>query len=88
MGLGDWVKKAARRAGRTVGEASDEYAEGKIANSLPQDEDGRAKIVCRRYSERRAVEIQGGRPECFEAGDEDCESCVRDIAAGHVETWR
>lgn len=87
MGLGDWVKKAARRAGRTVEEASDEYTEGKLGRSLPHDEAGRAQIVCRRYAERRAVELEGARPECFEAGNQDCESCVADIRDGHVETW-
>lgn len=87
MGLGDWVKKAARRAGRTMEEASDEYTEGRVAGSLPRDEEGRAKIVCRRYAEKRAVDLEGAKPTCFEADNDDCESCVQDIRDGHVETW-
>lgn len=88
LGLGKWVKKAARRAGRTVEAASEEFSVGKLQSSLPQDEEGRAKIVCRRHTERRAVDIEGnGEPACFEAENADCESCAEDIREGHVETW-
>jgi len=47
-----------------------------------------ARIVCRRYAERRVVGIDGeGRPSCFEAGHHDCEGCAEDVRAGRVETW-
>lgn len=88
LGLGEWLKRVARRAGRTVEEASEEFSEGKVAGSLPHDDEGRAKIVCRRHAERRAVHIEArGRPECFDAGHPDCESCAEDIRDGYVETW-
>ena len=45
-------------------------------------------IVCRRYAERRAVELDTeGRPSCFEANHPDCEGCAEDIEAGRIETW-
>jgi hypothetical protein len=86
-GLGEWVKRTARRAGRTLERARKEYTEGRAAGSLPTDEQGRARIVCRRYAEQRAVRIEDGRPDCFESGNADCESCARDVRDGYVETW-
>lgn len=87
LGLGEWVKKAARRAGRTMESASEEYTEGRVAGSLPRDEEGRVKIVCRRHAEKRAVHLEEARPECFEEGNPDCESCATDVRDGYVETW-
>ncbi|MFB6113783.1 MAG: hypothetical protein ABEJ58_06730 [Halodesulfurarchaeum sp.] len=86
-GLRDWLGDAARSAGRTVESAREEFTEGKIEASLPRDEDGRAKIVCRRYAERRAVTLDGAKPECFEEGHDDCVACAEDISEGTVETW-
>jgi len=87
LGLGEWVRTAARRAGRTLERARREYSTGRVSGSLPRDDDGRARIVCRRYAEQRAVRLPDGKPECFESGNADCESCARDVADGHVETW-
>lgn len=87
LGIGEWVKRAARRAGRTLERARGEYSEGRVAGSLPRDDSGKVRIVCRRYAEQRAVELEDGRPACFEAGNADCESCARDVRDGYVETW-
>ena len=86
-GLGEWVKRAARSTGRQLAEARHQFTAGRLWGSLPRDDAGRAKIVCRRYAERRAVHIEDGKPECFEAGNQDCESCAEDVRDGHVETW-
>lgn len=85
--LRDWLGGAARSAGRNFESAREEFTEGKIAGSLPQDEEGRAKIVCRRYTERRAVRLDNGKPDCFEEGNTDCEACAEDVREGNVETW-
>lgn len=98
---GGFVRRAARIAGRkfeearqgesTLAEARDSYEEGKTAAAtpdLPRDEQGRARIVCRRHAEKRAVELDAkGRPECYESGHPGCEGCVSDIEDGRVETW-
>jgi hypothetical protein len=79
-----------RAAGRKYGEAREAYQSAKraAAADLPLDEEGKAKIVCRRYAERRAVRIDGeGRPECFEAGHADCEGCAEDVRDRQIETW-
>lgn len=47
-----------------------------------------ARIVCRRYAERREVTLDTeGRPDCFDAGHPDCDGCVEDIQAGQIERW-
>ena len=56
--------------------------------TLPQDEENKYRVVCRRYAEKRATGIDSeGRPECFESEHPDCESCRRDITEGIIETW-
>jgi len=85
--FGGLVRRAARRAGRTVGAVSKELAGGKAEGALPQDDSGRVKIVCRRYAEKRAVAITNGAPDCYEPTNPDCESCLEDIEDGTVETW-
>lgn len=85
--LGSWFGNAARKAGRTIESAREEFDEGRFTGRLPRDDAGRAKIVCRRYAERRAVHLEDGRPECFEADNDDCESCADDVLEGNVETW-
>ncbi|PSP33551.1 hypothetical protein BRC64_03270 [Halobacteriales archaeon QH_10_67_22] len=84
------VRQKLRSAGRQVGEAKQAYRRAKRAAraDLPFREDGKARIVCRRYAERRAVEVDAeGRPACFDARSQDCQGCVEDIHAGDVETW-
>ncbi|WP_435196548.1 DUF7091 family protein [Natronomonas sp. EA1] len=84
------LRQKLRQAGRGYEETRRAYREGKAASlGLPTDADGDARIVCRRYAERRTVALDSkARPECFEAGHPDCEGCVEDIRSGEVETWR
>ena len=85
-----FARRALRNAGRQYEEARRAYREGRDRSpvDLPTDDDGRARIVCRRYAEKRAVAVDDeGRPACFEAGHPDCEGCVEDVRDGIVETW-
>ncbi|RKD88075.1 hypothetical protein ATJ93_4391 [Halopiger aswanensis] len=69
-------------------EAREAYEVAKNARGLPSDEEGRAKIVCRRYAERRAAMLDDQfRPACYEAGHPDCEGCAEDVREGRIETW-
>ncbi len=92
------LRQQLRKAGREFEEAKRAYREGKLnadgSNAgialydLPSDEDGRARIVCRRHAERRAKPVDAeGRPACFESGHPDCEGCAEDVREGCVETW-
>jgi hypothetical protein len=85
-----FVRTTFRRAGRRYAEAKRAYREGRLQEEfdLPTDDDGRARLVCRRHAERRAVAVDAaGRPDCFEAGHADCEGCAEDVREGVVETW-
>lgn len=69
-------------------DAREAYQVAKNARSLPSDEAGRAKIVCRRYAEQRAAMLDDQyRPACYEAGHPDCEGCAEDVREGRIETW-
>jgi hypothetical protein len=85
------VRTTFRRAGRRYAEAKRAYRDGRSvadAFDLPTDEEGRARLVCRRHAERRAVVVDAdGRPACFEADHPDCEGCAEDVREGVVETW-
>lgn len=89
--LGRFLRMRARAAGRQYERARQAYAGARdevLAGDLPTDERGRARIVCRRYAERRRKRIDAeGRPSCFEAGHPDCEGCREDVLTGRVETW-
>ncbi|MES3517487.1 MAG: hypothetical protein PPP58_07470 [Natronomonas sp.] len=79
-----------REAGRQVEEAKRAYSDAKTATTadLPTDDEGRARIVCRRYAEKRAVSLDGeARPECYDPEHRDCRGCVEDIRDGRIETW-
>jgi hypothetical protein len=79
-----------RSAGRQFEEAKRAYesARKRALADLPQDEDGRAQIVCRRHAERRAVDLdEEARPICYDADHVDCQGCVEDIRDGRIETW-
>lgn len=79
-----FVRTTLREAGRRYEQARHDY-EG-ARNSVLENE--HARIVCRRYAEKRAVELDSDdRPECYEAGHPDCEGCVEDLHNGTVETW-
>ncbi|RLM56394.1 hypothetical protein DVK02_07715 [Halobellus sp. Atlit-31R] len=93
------LRQKFREAGRQYARARDAYREGRDAETsgepedpipatVPRDEDGRLRIVCRREADRRTVVVDAdSRPECFEAGHPDCEGCVEDLHDGIVETW-
>ncbi|MFB6079601.1 MAG: hypothetical protein ABEJ81_01165 [Haloferacaceae archaeon] len=86
------LRTTMRTAGRRFEEVRRAYREGRESGDddgdLPTDEEGRARIVCRRHAERRAVAVgDAGRPACFEAGHPDCEGCAEDVCEGIVETW-
>jgi hypothetical protein len=93
------LRQKFRAAGRQYARARDAYQEGRdgegngradesVIHALPRDEEGRAKLVCRREAERRAVHVDAdGTPACFEAGHPDCEGCLGDVRDGIVETW-
>lgn len=71
-----------------LGEAAAAFKNARGASGLPQDEEGRVKLVCRRYAERRAVPLDDvGRPSCYEKGHPDCEGCLEDVRDGTVETF-
>jgi hypothetical protein len=77
-------------AGRQYEEARKAYSDAKTAATagLPTDEEGRAKIVCRRHAEKRAVSLDSkARPACFDPDHRDCQGCAEDIREGRVETW-
>ena len=92
------LRRKFRAAGRQYARARKAYNEGRDGNdtdggddrvpSLPRDDEGRARLVCRRNADRRAVAVDDdGRPACFDAGHPDCEGCVEDVRDGIVETW-
>jgi len=85
-----FLRTRIQRMGRQYEEARAEFyrARQEAGSDVPTDELGRARIVCRRYAERRAVRLDAsGRPTCFDAGHPDCEGCVEDIRDERVETW-
>jgi hypothetical protein len=84
------LRQKLRSAGRQVEEARRQYRDGleSARADLPRDEEGRAKVVCRRYAERRAVSLdERWRPHCFDPDSQDCLGCAEDIRDGVVETW-
>jgi hypothetical protein len=88
--LARFLRVKLRGAGRQYERARSEFrtARSQAAADLPTDDQGNARIVCRRYAERRAVAVDEQlRPACFEAGHPDCEGCVEDIRSEQVETW-
>jgi hypothetical protein len=84
------LRSKARSAGRQFEEARRAYRDAKETArlDLPRDDEGRARIVCRRYAERRAVELDADlRPDCFDPDSVDCRGCTEDVREGVVETW-
>lgn len=85
----DWersLRNAFRTAGRRFEQAKQAYREGRRFD-LPTEEAG-ARIVCRRYAEKRTVDVDAqGRPACFDADHPACQGCAEDIREGTVETW-
>ena len=88
--LESFLRSKLRSAGRQYADARRAYRDARRAAlaDLPRDEEGRARIVCRRYAERRAVSLDPqARPACFDPDHPDCEGCVEDVRDGRVETW-
>jgi len=92
------LRRRVRELGRRFERSKRAYERGKADTDpgrsgvdrygLPTDDDGNARIVCRRHAERRAVGVDDdGRPACFEPGHPDCEGCRDDVRDGIVETW-
>lgn len=94
------LRQRLRELGRQYEEARRAYREGRdeaegdrdrtgaARYGLPTDENGDARLVCRRYAERRTVPVdRRGRPACFETDHPDCEGCREDVRDGVVETW-
>jgi type II secretory pathway pseudopilin PulG len=84
------LRSRLRSAGRQFEEARQAYRSARVAAQagLPTDDDGRARIVCRRYTERRAVALDDElHPECYDPGHRDCRGCHEDVRDGRVETW-
>jgi len=91
-GIGGFFRRLARGAGRQYAEARESYRAGRderrAPDDLPTDGEGRARLVCRRHAERRAVAVdEQGRPACFDPDHQDCRGCVEDIREGRIETW-
>ena len=85
---GSQYEELRRSTDGQLAEARRAYETAKNASGLPTDEEGRARIVCRRYAERRAAKLDAEfRPACYEADHPDCEGCVEDVRAGRIETW-
>lgn len=75
-------------ARKQLGDAKDAFSNARGAATLPTDEEGKVRLVCRRYDERRLAPLDDlGRPTCYEAGNEECEECVEAVSDGTVETW-
>lgn len=84
------LRRKLRSAGRQIGEAKRAYRQASRAAraDLPFRDDGKARVVCRRYAEKRAVELDDDlRPACFDPSHVDCQGCAEDIREGDVETW-
>lgn len=76
-----------RRSGQ-LEEAREAYQSARNVSGVPTDDVGRAKIVCRRYAEKRAARLdEEYRPACYEEGHPDCEGCAEDVREGRIETW-
>ncbi len=88
--VGKRYAEARQSADDQLREAKEAYrnAHDTVLADLPQDEYGRAKIVCRRHVDKRAAPIdKEGRPKCFDPDHPDCRGCLEDIREGTVETW-
>jgi hypothetical protein len=88
--LARFIRDTLQSAEQQLSDAKRAYANGKRSAKagLPRDEEGRARIVCRRHAEYRAVSMdEQRRPVCYDAENPDCQGCVEDIRDGTIETW-
>ena len=85
---GEQYEQVRGSTGSQLEEAREAYEIAKNTRSLPSDEAGRVKIVCRRHAEQRAAKLDDEyRPACYEAGHPDCEGCAEDVREGRIEIW-
>jgi hypothetical protein len=83
-----FLRTKLQSAGRSWEDTRRAYREGRRVGDLPTDEEGRARIVCRRYAERRRTRVDDrGRPACYDPDHDDCRGCVEDVREGRIETW-
>lgn len=86
--IADRLRRSLRSAGKRYAEVQNAFRSGQSKGRLPAEEDGRRRIVCRRYAEKRAVHVdEQGRPECFDEEHPDCRGCAEDVREGCVQTW-
>jgi hypothetical protein len=88
--LSRFLRTKVRNAGRQYERAKQAYGSARASAlaDLPTDEEGGARIVCRRHAERRTVPLDGeARPACFDAEHPDCRGCLEDIRENRIETW-
>lgn len=84
------VRTKLNAVGRRYEETKQAYSGAKTATlaNLPTDDEGRARIVCRRHAEQRAVTIdEEFRPACYDADHPDCRGCLEDVRDDQIETW-
>lgn len=84
------LKAKFNSVGKQYEETKRVYTDAKAAAlaDLPTDDEGRARIVCRRHAEKRAVSVDPEcRPACFDPEHPDCRGCVEDIRDDRIETW-
>lgn len=81
-----FLRSRVQRAGKQYEKARRAFITAR-REALDESEDA-ARIVCRRYAERRVVTLdESGRPGCYDEGHPDCEGCVEDVRTGRIETW-
>ena len=88
--LSRFLRGTLRNAGEQYERARQAYGSAKrgALADLPTDDEGKARIVCRRHAEERAVSLdEKARPACFDPDHPDCQGCVEDIREGRIETW-
>jgi len=88
--LSRFLRTKVHAAGRQYERARRAYGSARTSAlaEIPTDEEGRARIVCRRHADQRAVHLdEEGRPACFDPDHPDCRGCLEDIREGRVETW-
>jgi hypothetical protein len=88
--LSRFLRTKLRSVGRQYEQAKLSYGSARASAlaDLPTDDEGRARIVCRRFAEQREVHLDSeARPACFDADHPDCQGCLEDIRDGRIETW-
>lgn len=78
-----FVRTTLREVGKRYERARSDYEDARTSAF-----DERARIVCRRYAEKRTVSLDSdSHPDCYDSDHPDCEGCVEDLRNGTIETW-